>query len=246
MFRILNILLLTIGVAYSQSSDQLFSEANKHYNNNQFDDAIAVYESILDQGLYSTDLYYNLGNTYFRLGDFANARWSYEMGLINDPRNKDISYNLVLTKQKIPNTLEIPDSQILNMINNFLASFTYEEFIFFSSLMLLFFSLSFTLHRIIMSSFSAGLYYFFMLLFFLGTSCSVIKFLWEKNNSFGVILNDETQLYSAPFLNDDIKISAFFSGNKVKIEQTTDKWLEISSMDGRKGWIRLEDIRTLE
>ena len=246
MFRILNILLLTIGVAYSQSSDQLFSEANKHYNNNQFDDAIAVYESILDQGLYSTDLYYNLGNTYFRLGDFANARWSYEMGLINDPRNKDINYNLVLTKQKIPNTLEIPDSQILNMINNFLASFTYEEFIFFSSLMLLFFSLSFTLHRIIMSSFSAGLYYFFMLLFFLGTSCSVIKFLWEKNNSFGVILNDETQLYSAPFLNDDINISVFFSGNKVKIEQTTDKWLEISSMDGRKGWIRLEDIRTLE
>tara|TARA_A100000164_G_scaffold92172_1_gene79731 strand:+ start:18129 stop:18869 length:741 start_codon:yes stop_codon:yes gene_type:complete len=246
MFRILNILLLTIGVAYSQSSDQLFSEGNKHYNNNQFDDAIAVYESILDQGLYSTDLYYNLGNTYFRLGDFANARWSYEMGLINDPRNKDITYNLVLTKQKIPNTLEIPDSQILNMINNFLASFTYEEFIFFSSLMLLFFSLSFTLHRIIMSSFSARLYYFFMLLFFLGTSCSVIKFLWEKNNSFGVILNDETQLYSAPFLNDDINISVFFSGNKVKIEQTTDKWLEISSMDGRKGWIRLEDIRTLE
>ena len=44
----------------------------------------------------------------------------------------------------------------------------------------------------------------------------------------------------------DIKISLFYSGNKVKIEQTTDKWLEISSMDGRKGWIRLEDIRTLE
>ena len=101
-------------------------------------------------------------------------------------------------------------------------------------------------HRIIISSYSAGLYYFFMLLFFLGTSCSVIKFLWEKNNSFGVILSDETQLYSAPFLNDNINISVFFSGNKVKIEQTTDKWLEISSMDGRKGWIRVEDIRTLE
>ena len=85
-----------------------------------------------------------------------------------------------------------------------------------------------------------------MILFFLGTSSSGIKFLWEKNNNFGIILNDETQLYSAPFLNDDIKISIFFSGNKVKIEQKTDKWLEISSMDGRKGWIRLKDIRTLD
>ena len=246
MFKILNIFLLTTGMAFSQSSDLLFNDGNEYYNNNQFNDAIKAYESILNKGFYSADLYYNLGNAYYRLDDFANARWSYEMGIIKDPRNKDIFHNLVLTKQKIPNTLEIPDSQILNMINNFLASFTYGDFIFFSSLMLLFYSISLTLYRITLSTFSVGLYYCFMFLFFLGTSCSVIKFLWEENNIFGIILNDETQLYSAPFLNDDIKISLFFSGNKVKIEQTTDKWLEISSMDGRKGWIRLEDIRTLE
>ena len=59
------------------------------------------------------------------------------------------------------------------------------------------------------------------------------------------IFNDFIKQY-VKSLNDDINISVFFSGNKVKIEQTTDKWLEISSMDGRKGWIRLEDIRTLE
>lgn len=88
--------------------------------------------------------------------------------------------------------------------------------------------------------------YLFIILFFIGISFSVVKFLWERNNDFGIILNDETKLYSAPFLNENIKISIFFSGNKVKIEQTTDKWIEISSMDGRKGWIRLEDIRTLD
>lgn len=246
MFKIFNILLLTIGMAYSQSLNQLFNDGNEYYNNNQFDNAIETYESILNKGFYSADLYYNLGNAYYRLDDFANARWSYEMGIIIDPRNKDVVHNLVLTKQKISNTLEIPDSQILNMINNFLASYTYGDFIFFSSLMFLFYSISFTLYRIALSTYSVVLYYFFMLLFFLGTSFSVIKFLWEENNSFGIILNDKTQLYSAPFLNDDIKISLFFSGNKVKIEQTTDRWLEISSMDGRKGWIRLEDIRTLE
>tara|TARA_S200000501_G_C20169328_1_gene459352 strand:- start:224 stop:481 length:258 start_codon:yes stop_codon:yes gene_type:complete len=85
-----------------------------------------------------------------------------------------------------------------------------------------------------------------MILFFIGTSFSVIKFLWERNNDFAIILNNEAKLYSAPFLNDNIKISIFFSGNKVKIEQTTDKWIEISSIDGRKGWIRMEDIRTLD
>ena len=160
MFKIFNILLLTIGMAYSQSLNQLFNDGNEYYNNNQFDNAIETYESILNKGFYSADLYYNLGNAYYRLDDFANARWSYEMGIIIDPRNKDVVHNLVLTKQKISNTLEIPDSQILNMINNFLASYTYGDFIFFSSLMFLFYSISFTLYRIALSTYSVVLYYF--------------------------------------------------------------------------------------
>ena len=246
MLKIFNIILLTMGMVYSQNMDSLFSDGNEYYNKNQFNDAVEAYESILNQGFYSADLYYNLGNTYYRLEDFANARWSYEMGIGIDPRNKDIVHNLILTKQKIPHTLETPDSQILNLINNFLSSFTYGDFIFFSSLMLLLYSISFIIYRLNPSRSIIISYYLCMVLFFLGTSSSVIKFLWERNNSFGIILNDETQLYSAPFLNDNIKISIFFSGNKVRIEQTTDKWLEISSMDGRKGWIRLEDIRTLD
>ena len=246
MFKILNIILLTIGMTYAQDLDLLFSDGNKSYNNGQFDDAVQVYEDILNQGFYSADLYYNLGNAYYRLEDFGNARWSYEMGSNIEPRDRDITHNLTLVKQKIPNALEVPDSKTLNLINNFLASFTYSDFIFFSSLMLVFYSISFIFYRINPSNLTVLFYYFFIVLFFLGTSSSGIKFLWEKNNNFGIILNDETQLYSAPFLNNDIKISIFFSGNKVKIEQKTDKWLEISSMDGRKGWIRLKDIRTLD
>ena len=154
-------------------------------------------------------------------------------------------HNLILTKKKIPNTIEQPDSQILDLINNFLISFTYSDFVLFSSIMLLLYSICFIIYRIMPSKPIFVSCYLFIILFFIGTSFSVIKFLWERNNNFGIILNDETKLYSAPFLNENIKISIFFSGNKVKIEQTTDKWIEISSMDGRKGWIRLEDIRTL-
>ena len=246
MYKVFITFLLTMGMVYSQSIDSLFSNGNEYYNNNQFDDAVDTYENILTQGFYSVDLYYNLGNAYYRLEDFANARWSYEMGISIDPRNQDIIHNLILTKKNIPNTIEAPDSQMLNLINNFLTSFTYSDFVFFSSIMLLLYSICFIIYRIMPSKPIVISYYIFMILFFIGTSFSVIKFLWERNNDFGIILNNEAKLYSAPFLNDNIKISVFFSGNKVKIEQTTDKWIEISSIDGRKGWIRVEDIRTLE
>ena len=246
MYKAFNIFFLTLGMVYSQNIDSLFSSGNDSYNKNQFDVSVDAYENILSQGFYSADLYYNLGNAYYRLEDFANARWSYEMGINIDPRNKDMIHNLMLTKKKIPNTIEPPDSQILDLINNFLTNFTYSDFVLFSSIMLLLYSICFIIYRLMPSRPIAISYYVFIVLFFIGTSFSAIKFLWERNNNFGIILNDETKLYSAPFLNEDITISIFFSGNKVKIEQTTDKWIEISSIDGRKGWIRLEDIRTLD
>ena len=246
MYKVFNIFFLTLGMVYSQNIDSLFSSGNDSYNKNQFDVSVIAYENILSQGFYSADLYYNLGNAYYRLEDFANARWSYEMGINIDPRNKDMIHNLMLTKKKIPNTIEPPDSQILDLINNFLTNFTYSDFVLFSSIMLLLYSICFIIYRLMPSKPIVISYYVFIVLFFIGTSFSAIKFLWERNNNFGIILNDETKLYSAPFLNENITISIFFSGNKVKIEQTTDKWIEISSIDGRKGWIRLEDIRTLD
>ncbi len=246
MYKAFNIFFLTLGMVYSQNIDSLFSSGNDSYNKNQFDVSVDAYENILSQGFYSADLYYNLGNAYYRLEDFANARWSYEMGINIDPRNKDMIHNLMLTKKKIPNTIEPPDSQILDLINNFLTNFTYSDFVLFSSIMLLLYSICFIIYRLMPSKPIVISYYVFIVLFFIGTSFSAIKFLWERNNNFGIILNDETKLYSAPFLNENITISIFFSGNKVKIEQTTDKWIEISSIDGRKGWIRLEDIRTLD
>ena len=40
------------------------------------------------------DLYFNLGNAYFNLEDYGNARWAYEMALDLSPRDEDIVYNL--------------------------------------------------------------------------------------------------------------------------------------------------------
>ena len=52
-------------------------------------------------------------------------------------------------------------------------------------------------------------------------------------------------MYSAPFLNEGIQQSIFYNGNKVKIHQKTDSWIEVSAYDGRKGWIRALDVRNL-
>ncbi|MFH2137724.1 MAG: SH3 domain-containing protein [Candidatus Omnitrophota bacterium] len=64
--------------AFAVSVDELFFEANKQYADGNYAKAIILYKSILSQGTQSGNLYYNLGNTYFKLGDRGKAVLNYE------------------------------------------------------------------------------------------------------------------------------------------------------------------------
>ena len=55
--------ILLINYSFSQNSD--FDEANLLYNEGEYMDAIEVYSGIIDDGLHSADLYFNIGNSYY-------------------------------------------------------------------------------------------------------------------------------------------------------------------------------------
>ena len=74
----------------------------------------------------------------------------------------------------------------------------------------------------------------------LASKSGVRKAILDKYN-----IENEVIVYSAPFSNQAIEQSVFYSGNKVKIHQKTNLWIEVSTFDGRKGWIRALDVRNL-
>ena len=53
--------------ARAQKPEDLLTKANSLYNENAYDSALALYEDIVEQGYSSATLYYNLGNTYYKL-----------------------------------------------------------------------------------------------------------------------------------------------------------------------------------
>ena len=246
MFKEIKIILFASSLLFCQSPDSLFVKGNNYYNNKDFTNAIKSYEDIIYQGLYHADLYFNLGNSYYNLEDYGNARWSYEMAFNLSPRNSDIIYNLDLTKRKIANLIEPPESSILYLINIFFSSFTYNNLIFFTSISILLSSIFFLLSRIRPIPLNRLIYYIFLSLFFVGLIMSINKFFWLKNNQFAIIISENADVYSAPYANENIKTFTLFSGNKTNVVQSTDKWIEISVLDGRKGWIKIKDVRTLD
>ena len=93
--RLKTIIILLISTSII-AENSLFEQANNEYRNQNYSIAISLYDSILNNGLESGELYYNLGNCYYKNQDWANAIWHYEKFSF---RRKKVLKNLNLTKQ---------------------------------------------------------------------------------------------------------------------------------------------------
>jgi tetratricopeptide repeat protein len=77
-----------------------FAKANQEYAAGDFKAAINNYEELLRQGQDSPNLFYNLGNAYFRQKDFGRAILNYERALALDPRQAEAQANLRIARDE--------------------------------------------------------------------------------------------------------------------------------------------------
>ena len=99
MKRILIILILAhsaIAFSFGQSHLDSLSMANRLYSEGKFDKAAQLYESVLKMGYESPELYYNLGNAYFKQQRIASAILNFERAALRNPSDEDIQFNLKL------------------------------------------------------------------------------------------------------------------------------------------------------
>ncbi len=245
MFKVIIIIFFNLTIVFSQNINELFDNGNEFYSQNNYKEAISNYEKILKNGFYSEDLYLNLGNAYFQESNFGKARWSYEMGLKLNPINSDLKNNNNVNKAYIDGYIELPKNNLIDIINIFFQSLSLNQFLLINSYFILFTALSFFLMKVFQLKVLKRIFYLMLIIVFISVLISFTKNIWDQNNLYAIIVDEEVIVYSAPFLNQAIEQSVFNRGNKVKIHQKTDVWIEVSTFDGRKGWIRAQDVRNL-
>lgn len=85
------------------------AEGDSAYMKNDYASAILIYESLLKNGE-AAEIYYNLGNSYYKAGDIAKAILNYERALLMQPGNADIRANLEIARAKtIDKVMPIPE-----------------------------------------------------------------------------------------------------------------------------------------
>jgi tetratricopeptide (TPR) repeat protein len=88
------------------ANDSLFTIANQDYANQSYLQAIDKYQSILSSGIQSSELYYNLGNSYYRLNEIHQAIYNYEKSLKLNPNFTEAYENLELCNLKLIDKIE--------------------------------------------------------------------------------------------------------------------------------------------
>ncbi len=229
--------------------EQKFKEANQLYSQNKFEEAAEKYQEIIEAGYVSKDLFYNAGNTFYRLNKIGESICFYEKALLSDPNNEDIKYNLELANLRVKNRPAIlPENAIVSFFQNliFLLSLVFWAYI--SIFLFVVFLIMFFMYIKSQTTKLKKIYFLIsaIVLFFSLTGMFFMQYQTNYINShnLAIVIEDEVQAKSSP----DEKANTIFSvfeGFKVKIENKAGDWCEIKLTDGKKAWIKYKYLKTI-
>ena len=227
----------------------LIQKANEHYTKEEFTKAIDGYNQILMAGIESPELYYNLGNAYYKTNQFTLAILNYERAKLLAPDDEDIEFNLLVANQKVVDSIqELPGIFIVRWWNSLINSQTTDNwavlsiigFILFLTLVgLYFFAKSGDVKRV---SFWAGCFLIVFTIF--SWSFAARQKSRLVNHSFAIVMQPTVTVKSSPS-EKGTNLFVIHEGLKVRITDKLGDWVEIRLADGNKGWLLIESIERI-
>ena len=230
---------------FSELADGVFIEANKALIAENYFDAIAKYESILNDGYESAELYYNLGNAYYRSEQLGKSIWAYSNALDIAPRNRDVAHNLSIANSQIVDRIEMPKSFVFITFYRLLKSImTTNEWILFGSFLIFIKSIHFSVMKF--GLFRGKLYNVtstvLISLIILAHIFSMDSYIDKQRKNSAVVISNNVNAYSGPFYGNNSILFQINEGIKVNFFNKQKDWVEIILIDGKKGWIPSESI----
>ncbi len=218
------------------ANDTIFSNANKLYSESNYVEACNLYLQIIEQGSESAELYFNIGNCYYRTNDWANAIWFFEKSLQLKNKN-ETKKNLELTRLNTVDKIEpLPDlfykKWWIILINIFSTkNWQIISLIYIGVICILFFIISKT-KIIYLSSISI--------------LCLFITFSSNKIDSkkYGILFSQNVTVKSAPTENGT-NLFSLHLGAKIEVIDEVGEWIKIRIANGNIGWITKNNYKLL-
>jgi tetratricopeptide (TPR) repeat protein len=248
--KLIAILFILISFACSAGDHKaIFDSANSAYASGKYENAIKMYESVLQDGMESSVLYFNLGNAYYKTNNIGKAILNYERAKKLDPNDEDVLTNLKLANQKIEDKIESAPQLFLSQWENGIIDAMSEKQ--WSITLIIIITIALGLLAVYLFSSHKG---FRQLGFFGGAFLAVISvliFFMAKSkynstiNSASAIIDDASVTVTASPSEKGTRLFILHEGTKVNILEMEADWSEIRIANGNVGWIKTSALEKI-
>lgn len=237
----LSLLILLLMPLSSYAGSSLKASADNAYRKGNYQQAINYYEQMLKNGV-SSDVYYNLGNAYYRSDNITKAIINYERALLLSPADADIRFNLQLARSKTIDKIA-PESEMFFVTwYRSLVSLTNVDGWAYIALVALVSALCLAFVYIFSSrvwlrkiGFFAGLA--MLLLFIMSNIFAYRQRTMLVNRTGAVIISPSANVKSSPETSGN-DVFLIHEGTKVEIiDDSMNDWKCIHIANGKEGWV---------
>ena len=247
MKSVILILLLTSQFFYAQNG---FEKGNALYQKGHYEEAITAYESVLKTKKQSAELYFNLGNAYYKINKVAPAIYNFEKALVLNPNDSEIKNNLKFAqKMTIDEIKEVPKVGFEKLLRDFTASFKYDVWAWISVVFSVLFLMFFLGYYISQATVSKRIFFIgmFVIIFLIITSllAAVIEKSHYQNERPAVVFAEMAAVKAEP-KNAGADVFVLHEGTCVLVQDVLDDWKKIELTDGTQGWIESSAIKEVK
>lgn len=227
--------------------------AAQAYRDRDFSESIALYEEIIAQGKtddkVSAQLYYNLGNAYFRGNQLGKAILNYERALLLDPGDSDIRHNLRFVQNRTIDRINIADTLFLtNWFRGIRNIFSVNQWGTISIVLFILFLACVAVYLFVRQLWARKTaFYTGIVLFLLVISANIFAFSQKRERVRGdsaIVMVGAAAVNASPDVNGN-QLFELHEGTKVKIRNTDGNWFEIQIADGSVGWIQQKNVEKI-
>jgi len=225
----------------SEEVNALFNYALQHYNNKEYEKALDYFLKIRnDNKIDNFEINFNIGSCYFKLDRYGESRFYFERGLLYNPFDNDLNFNLkvlynILLKNPKSGEQEIMNQRIIFFLPKMVL---FSLFLVLLIVVVVFMVLFVTIERF-RKTFLVLLIGFFIFLVMITSLIFVQNY--EYNKKVFVVTDKTANVYLNPTDNNSLMMSISV-GSKGRVINDIGDYIKINTPDGSSGWIRKDKV----
>lgn len=242
---LLTVILSVVSFVSSSEMNSSFVFGNDLYEKGEYEKALKIYLNIANKSS-NWKIFYNIGNSYFKLGDIIRAKINYLTADRLRPFNKSIKKNLQIIEELLNNNAHLPEPDFLSRTLKKIESVLTINTLSVSLVVILLISAFFMFKLIYSGKLKKHIYgiliSFIVLLFLFFYHIERVNDF--HNNKLAVVTAPGSQLRSGPGEGNTI-LFEITPGVTIRIIDVSRDWAQVTASPEIAGWIKINNIEMI-